>query len=229
MHRTIVFDAVGTLIHPARDVALIYQEAGLRHGLMLDIDELQKRFKLARPRHFPNVGEIDEPTSESDQKCRWKSLIADVFNGGPEIDELFEDLWVTFSRPECWRLYPDVMPAIKRLAESGHSISVASNFDSRLNSILAGFPDMAAVRVFTSAETGFAKPSVRFFERVQSLILAPVSQLVMVGDDPVCDFDGSRNSGWKQILIARGAESAGRTPVIDRLTALPEAISQLDR
>src|SRR4028119_1547772 len=68
----IVFDAVGTLIHPSPSVADVYTAAALRRGVVLDRDEVKARFG----RHFRD-DEADErrgplATDEPTERRRWR-------------------------------------------------------------------------------------------------------------------------------------------------------------
>ena len=106
----IVFDAVGTLIHPSPSVADVYTAAALRQGVVLDRDEVKARFG----RHFRD-DEADErrgplATDEPTERRRWRRIVADVLPELPDPDEAFGELWDHFGRPTAWRPFPDVGP-----------------------------------------------------------------------------------------------------------------------
>ena len=49
--RAVVFDAVGTLIHPNPPAAAVYYEVGRRHGSRLTQDVVARNFVSALKRH----------------------------------------------------------------------------------------------------------------------------------------------------------------------------------
>src|SRR5438270_293672 len=72
----------------------------------------------------------------------------------------FRVLWEHFSRPESWRPHPDTGDVLTTLAARGLVLGIASNFDARLKTILAGIPELAPVRprCVVSSLVGSRKP-----------------------------------------------------------------------
>src|SRR5579884_2877354 len=114
----LVVDAVGTLIEPRPSVALVYAEAARRQGLEVDPAEVKARFRV----HF-GADEVDElrgpmATDEASEHRRWRRIVENVLPGLPDPDRGFAELWEHFGRPESWRCFPDVGPALRALRDT---------------------------------------------------------------------------------------------------------------
>jgi putative hydrolase of the HAD superfamily len=147
--RWIAFDAVGTLIHPEPPAGVAYHRVGLRHGSRLGVAEVTARFRDVLTR----VSESADPscgcaeagdrlhTCEARERLTWQTivrLVLDDVNPGP--DACFEELFAHFGRPAAWACFPEVEVALRTLRRAGYRLAVCSNFDSRLNAVMAGLP-----------------------------------------------------------------------------------------
>src|SRR5688572_14129451 len=107
--RWVLFDAVGTLIHPDPPVAEVYHSAGRRFGSRLAVEEIRLRFRAALAASQSEGG----PTSESNERQRWRRIVGHVIHDvHDQADSLFEKLWQHFAKPQHWRLYDDVAEAM---------------------------------------------------------------------------------------------------------------------
>jgi putative hydrolase of the HAD superfamily len=202
--RAVLFDAVGTLIVPSPPVAEAYLAAGRQFGSQLTIEEVRQRFRDAFGRQERWDASQGERTSEQRERQRWQSIVAEVFHEATEQRELFEMLWAHFARPEHWQFFDDVPPMWAKLRTSGLQLGIASNFDARLQVIIAGLPILSQANwLFVSSQVGCRKPDARFFQTIEhSLALSP-EQLLLVGDDLENDYRGARTAGWHAVLLAR--------------------------
>jgi putative hydrolase of the HAD superfamily len=222
----IVIDAVGTLIEPRPRVADVYVEAARRQGVEVDRAEVRARFD----RHFRNdeVDEIRGPmvTDESIELRRWRRIVAAVLPEIPDPDRGFAELWAHFARPESWRCFDDVAPALRALCASRIPVRIGSNFDSRLRNVVAGLPEIAALRdgLIISSEVGYRKPHPAFFEAVCASLGLPASRVLCVGDDLENDVLGARKSGLKGVLLDRSKPPAGDVPHVTNLIALASSL-----
>jgi putative hydrolase of the HAD superfamily len=218
----IVFDAVGTLIDPFPTVADVYAEAARRQGVELDRGLVKTRFH----QHFRNdeVDEIRGPlvTDEVTEFCRWRRIVASVLPEVPYPDRAFFELWDHFGRPESWRCYPDVAPALAVLSAQGLPIRIASNFDGRLRAVVRGLAELApyADPLVISSEVGFRKPHAAFYQAAcASLGLAP-ERVLCVGDDLENDVAGARRAGLRGLLLDRHGTRAAEVPSVSDLGPL---------
>lgn len=200
--RAILFDAVGTLIHPHPSAAEVYAAAGRTFGMAASPEQVAGRFRLALQRH---TQDYEQPTSEAHERQRWRKIVAEVLPlEGIRGEELFEFLWAHFADSRCWAPYADAEDAWRSLQDRGLVLGVASNFDRRLLGICRDIPWLAdCPNIFCSSQVGFCKPNRRFFDTIQTSLGLPPERLVYVGDDPESDFVAARSAGWQAIWLDR--------------------------
>jgi putative hydrolase of the HAD superfamily len=118
--------------------------------------------------------------------------------------------------------FPDVLPALERLAEDGHVVVIVSNWDCSLPDWLgpAGLLDHVA-GVVTSAEVGAGKPDPRVFERGLELAGARPEEAVHVGDSVENDVAGARALGIRAVLVARDGPAPDGVEAVSSLAELP--------
>jgi putative hydrolase of the HAD superfamily len=219
--RWILFDAVGTLIHPDPLVAVAYQSVAREFGVELDVDVIRERFTAAFSREFSAAdGLARESTSEQDEYNRWRCIVAAVLHDVPDgAGEPFERLWRHFSLPASWRLFDDVLPALKNLAGRGYRLGIASNFDRRLLAIAQAHLLLAyCEHAFISSEISFSKPDPRYFAAVLQELGVPASEILLVGDDLKNDYEGALAAGCQAVLLTRG----GGPPQARTISSLAE-------
>ena len=221
MPSAIVLDAVGTLIHADPPVADVYHLLGWQHGSQLDRDEVARRFRAAFAASEAGDGLDRSATSETLERDRWRRIVATVLDDVPDpAGMLFHALWHHFAQPESWRLFDDAAAVLVELADRGHRLAIASNFDRRLKSIVAADPVLRRCELcIVSSEAGYPKPDRRFFEFAAArLDLAP-ADILLVGDDWTSDILGARAAGWPAIWLDR-QDSGGHEPGIRNLFEL---------
>ena len=225
---TILFDAVGTIIYPDPDVLAVYHRCGQQHGSRLTRDTVKDRFGRLRRTIFqseltpdttqPDVARFEFPSSQQAEMELWRNLVEQLFLDIPDTEALFAQLWQHFANPDHWRVYQDVRGCWESLRQAGIEIGIASNFDNRLEPILAGLGlnDLAS-RVFHSAQLGFRKPDLRFYRAIETSWPSP--SRLMVGDDYLNDFVAPRMCGWQSIQLVR-QKTRRTTDSIDHLGEL---------
>jgi putative hydrolase of the HAD superfamily len=232
--RAVVFDAVGTLIFPNPAAPVVYTQVGSRYGSQLNAESIRPRFQKA----FRAQDEIDRRrewrTSEERERARWRYIVANVLTDVVDPDACFHALFDHFSKPDAWRCDPSVSSILPGFAKNGLMLGLASNYDSRLRSVLAGKPDLAAIQmVCISSEIGWRKPSPKFFEAICHSAGVPPDNIVFVGDDFENDIEGALQAGLRPVwlrpenslLIPKSAE-ANQGPCIGRLKDLLPILNQ---
>jgi putative hydrolase of the HAD superfamily len=196
--RAVIFDAVGTLIFPDPPAPVVYAQVGARYRSKLDADLIRRRFEIA----FRDEDEIDRRqgwrTSEERERQRWRHIVARVLNDVADPDACFQALFEHFSKSEAWQCDPSTRTVLSALADSGVMVGLASNYDSRLRSVLAGKPDLAPLRtVCISSEIGWRKPSPEFFDAVRRSVGMLPANILFVGDDFENDMEGALEAGMR--------------------------------
>jgi putative hydrolase of the HAD superfamily len=199
--RAVVFDAVGTLLHPEPAAAEVYARIGRRFGSCLSVASIRTRFGEA----FAGEESIDLAgrlrTSEERERQRWRTIVAQVLDDVSDGEVCFEALYEHFSRPESWHCELDTETALGSLAERGYRLGLASNYDRRLRRVVEGLPALRSLEHLTvSSEVGWRKPAAEFFAAIgQSFGMKP-AEILCVGDDRLNDYDGALAAGMCAVL-----------------------------
>jgi len=239
--RAVIFDAVGTLFYASPSVTSVYAQVGRRHGSQLTTDEVDNRFGPAFLEHYSNkqstilaqqlaqqldqqlAQQLDQQLDQQLERQCWQRVVNAVF-ADQDVDTaaILEELWEHFARPTSWTMFEDAAAAWSELAQSGLVMGIASNFDNRLLSVCEGFQLLQKCEhIYNSADVGFAKPDIRFFQHIQRQLDMPADQICLIGDDEKNDFQAAKNAGWKSLLIDRQNKSAVEN---DKLSSLRELL-----
>jgi putative hydrolase of the HAD superfamily len=218
--KAVTFDVGGTLIEPWPSVGHVYAEVAARHGLKtFSAEQLNSRFKTAwKARH-----------SFEHSRREWAELVDEVFDhpaSGLPSKTFFPELYDQFAKPDAWRVYEDVLPALDALASRGIRLAVISNWDERLRGLLRSLNLDRYFEVFTiSCEVGFSKPSrVIFRQAAFELDLRP-DAILHVGDSIEMDVEGAKMAGFHALQICRTADKPGDGKM-QSLAELPERIEK---
>jgi putative hydrolase of the HAD superfamily len=223
--RAIVFDVVGTLIHPEPPAARVYAEVGARFGSRLSVEAIAGRFAAAFQREEEADRAAGWRTSEERERQRWRTIVDRVLDDVTDPEACFEELFEHFSRPEAWRLDAEVPGLLEQLARRGYALGLASNYDGRLRRVLAGLPVLQLItHQVISSEVGWRKPAVGFFAALGRVVGLPLNQILYVGDAWVNDYEGARAAGLPAVLL----DPRGRAPVgVSRVTRLTDLLTCL--
>ena len=198
----VYFDAGGTLLHPHPSVGEIYALVLRRWGVDLPAPMLQAAFRDSWTRLTRTPKDF---TSEETEKEWWRNLVMMTLgtqNRPGNFEGFFEDLYVSFSSAEYWRLHDGALDCIHALRLAGFKTGIISNWDHRLRSILAGTPLCGVMDdVIISSEVGCEKPDLRIFmEGARRWDFEP-AELLYVGDSVHHDIEPCRKLGWSAVLI----------------------------
>jgi putative hydrolase of the HAD superfamily len=202
--RAVVFDAVGTLITPDPPAPAVYADVGRRHGSRLEPDVIASRFRAA----FRAEEELDRAagwrTSDNREERRWRAIVAATLDDVADLEACFGELWLHFARPGSWRCDPTVGRVIPELWRRGFTVGMASNFDGRLRTVVAGLPAVAALRpIVISSEVGWRKPAAEFFQELVKAVGRSPAEVLHVGDDVLNDCDGALAAGLRALHVSR--------------------------
>jgi putative hydrolase of the HAD superfamily len=200
--RAVTFDVGGTMIEPWPSVGHIYAEVaeGCLAG-SFDPAVLNERFAVAWKRAHAVPRRFDY------SRVRWAWLVGETFRGltaRPDDKALFEALWRRFAEPAAWRIFPDVVPCLTDLRLRGLRLAVLSNWDERLQPLLArlGLGEHFET-VIASAEVGVHKPDRAIFELAERSLGLSAGELLHVGDSAREDVAGARAAGWSARFLQR--------------------------
>ena len=211
--RAVLFDAVGTLIHPDPSPTLIYAEAGRRHGSQLTPDVVATRYRAAFRREEEKDRTDGHRTDEARELARWQTIVREIFIDSTDVESCFRFLYDHFTRPENWRVEAGAGAVLQALAQRGLILGMVSNFDHRLRAVVAGLPELAPLRhLIISSEVGWRKPAAGFFAAACRTVACVPADVLIVGDDPDNDFHGAKAAGHPALLFnPRGPTGAAGT------------------
>jgi putative hydrolase of the HAD superfamily len=222
--RALVFDAVGTLINPDPPAAVVYFQTGQRFGSRVPQELIEERFR----RTFAEEEQLDRErgwqTSESREIERWKHIVAGVLDDIRDPEGCFRELFQYFAQAESWRCLPQAGPVLEALAKRGFSLGMASNYDSRLRTVVQGKAELRSIgHLIISSEIGWRKPSEKFFAAIGRTVAQPVDKILYIGDDPINDYQGAAAAGLRAVLFDPNEEEASSTS--QRVSRLEELLA----
>ncbi|MBN9118333.1 MAG: HAD-IA family hydrolase [Planctomycetes bacterium] len=220
--RAVFFDAVGTLLFPEPGALVVYAETARRHGLALSPGAVRERFVAAYRLEEDADAAGGWVTSETRERDRWRRIVTDTLAGVSNPEACFGHLFDHFAGPRAWRVAPDAAEVLAALSGRGLLLGLGSNYDDRLWSVLAGFPELAPVRdrVLISSAVGVRKPGAAFFHAAARAANCDVSEVLFVGDDLGNDYVGATAAGMPAVLLDPHGSYPEVPQQITRLTEL---------
>jgi putative hydrolase of the HAD superfamily len=232
MIRFVYFDVAGTLLQAHPSVGEVYARACRPYGLEVAAERLEEAFRDAWIRRLAAdtdgllaAGDDDEAT-----RAWWRGLVLEVLDAvGHEDDReaCFEACYEAFSRPSSWRIFDDVMPALRRLRKRGLPLGVLSNWDYRLPALLKtlGLAEFFGPLLVSALER-LGKPDPRLFRRACRRAGVPAAEVLHVGDQRELDLDPAMSCGMQALLVDRAAP-ASTGDVIRSLGELEDRLERL--
>jgi len=198
----VALDAVGVLIHSAAPIGETYYRIACRFGNRLEPAEIGTRFRAAFARQEAIDAEAGWRVDEPRERQRWQAIVRETLDERANTDQCLAELWAHFARPDVWTVSAQWNAVVNELARSGIPVVVASNFDSRLHTVLDPHPIRAQLlNILVSSEVGWRKPAVDFFEATAKALATPCESVLFVGDDVRNDYDGARAAGMQALLF----------------------------
>jgi putative hydrolase of the HAD superfamily len=220
--RAVFFDAVGTLIHPRPSAPTVYAAVAARYGLALSPADVRGRFIAAYQREEAADVSANWLTSEARERKRWHTIVCETLVGVRDQEACYRELFDHFARPEAWEPDADAGAVLTALAARGLVLGMGSNYDERLWSVLAGFPQFEVLkpRVLISSEVGARKPGAGFFAEVVRAAGCAPGEVLFVGDDIDNDYAGATSAGLRAVLLDPHARYAHVPHRAERLADL---------
>jgi len=209
--KIIFLDAVGTLFGVKNSVGWAYSNIANNYGVMsnsqLVNDAFYDCFKKSEPLAFH---ENDEAKIRQLEYDWWKKIAFDTFTQVDLIDNFtdfdcfFEELYQYFSTDKPWYIYPDVIPSLNAWQSAGITLSIISNFDTRIYQVLDSLNLSSYFSTITiSSLTGFAKPDPNIFLTALVKHNCLPENAWYIGDSEKEDYFGAKNVGMKSFWLSR--------------------------
>ena len=207
-YKAVFFDVGGTLLRVEPSVGEVYAFYARPFGFQGSADDLNQLFQ----KEWAKLGGIESLGKKSGEQAEmnfWKSLVFQVFehSGGLEsFENYFEIIYEVFERKDHWHVFDDVTGSdlLRKLKQSGVTLGVVSNWDSRLHTILksTGLADYFDF-ILASAEVGSAKPDKKIFLEAIRRSNVNAKEVCHIGDDIRADIQGANSVEIDAILIDR--------------------------
>lgn len=226
--RAVFFDAGATLLYPDPPVEEVYGRIFAGDGARVTPEKMRDALSATWLAVQSEKG-TDRYGGVRGEAEFWRAFLSRVralLDGGRLSGAAFEALASHFRSPEAWRVYPDVLPILERLTESGRRLAVVSNWDSFLPRLLeshglAGFFRTVSV----SAIEGTGKPEAEIFRRTCLRLSVEPGAVLHVGDSLREDYEGARGAGLRAVLLDRD----DRHPhAADRIRSLSELAARVE-
>ena len=236
-YQAVFFDAGGTLLEqcpsPPEVIARLLHERGFSVDEVVIADELTRATeRMARAANGLAVwrqamGRVQPSGPTTDSNATWAAIYDAVIAqigviDGDDLGTLAADALAQAEH----RLFPDVVPVLRRLHSAGLVLGLISNFDVGLGAILDAYELMPyfAVQAVSGAD-GIAKPDVAVFELAVARAGIPPPACVHVGDELWFDVAPAVRAGMTPVLVDR----AGRHPTYHglRITSLDQLVDVL--
>jgi putative hydrolase of the HAD superfamily len=233
--RAVTFDVAGTLITPREPVGATYARVAREHGIEVEPSAVDAAFRRALRRAPPLAfpGAHDAAIGQR-ERAWWRDVVCTALGRGadhPGFAACFDALYAYYADGAAWRLFPDVVPALRGLRARGLRLGVVSNFDARLPGLLdrLGLASKFTAVMWSSA-VGAAKPATAIFTAaVQRLGVTP-TDTAHVGDDPEADVAGANAAGLVAIRLDRsGTERAAAIRSLAELGPRLDGLRRTDR
>jgi putative hydrolase of the HAD superfamily len=232
----VTFDLYDTLIelNPPRWERLA--RAAANHGIETDAITLREADRIAEDYFTIENGSIPirDRTPEEREMFRLELMrrwleAADLPHDAETVRDLRRAYISEFDEvPDHfhYRLFDDVMPALRKLRKAGIKTALISNADKDVTVIAMHF-DFATMMdlIVTSALVGYEKPDPRTFHAALEPLEIMPSQALHVGDQPKSDFVGARDVGMGAVVIDRyDRQRDPDVPTVNSLTELAEKV-----
>jgi HAD superfamily hydrolase (TIGR01509 family) len=231
--RAVFLDAGNTLLFPQVEKLARDLEAA---GFPIRPEQFHQAEREGKKRLdkvlWPQIREGRVPrTSNNVYWEYYLSALSELLDGPPETREAaIERVIAGFRDIHTWsKVFPDTVPALKRLKAAGYYVAVISNSDGSVEGELqrVGLADYLEF-VIDSSVVGVEKPHPEIFQIALDRSGFKPAEAVYVGDIHPTDVGGAELAGLHGILIDWvGAYPDAECPRITSLAGLSELIEQM--
>ena len=231
--KAVFFDAGETLLAPHPSFHELFSVVVSELGHDRSPEQVGKVFEEMAPTFAEVIDKLAEPawsTSKEASLKFWGSLYGTALSelGIPDPDcRIADALYSRFTRYESYRLFPDAVPTLVALRDSGLTVGLISNFEEWLEGMLI---EMEVAPLFDlmviSGKEGIEKPDPEIFRLALDRSGIDAADALYVGDHPRIDVEGARAVGMEAVLIDRRGRHEGFGGT--RIASLDQLLTLLD-
>ena len=203
----VFFDLGGTLATANPSVTELIAQVLADHGYQIPHRDLARAANVHAPR-FEDPRNHGWSLSHERSYAFWTqfytALLAEIGIPSHARAALTASIYARLSRPEGYRLYPDALPTLERLAGAGYTLGLVSNWEAWGAELVARlglsryFPEPVL-----SGCVGVEKPDTRIFKLALAQAGLAPGRVLYVGDDVRNDVEPARAVGMSAILLRR--------------------------
>ena len=211
--QVVFLDAVGTLFSVRGSVGFQYAQVAAEFGMEIEPRSIDRAFyhcfQAAPKMAFSGAAPADIPHAEYEW---WRSLAVQTFEQTGDLqkfadfDQFFQSLYEYFATAKPWTVFEDTAIALQAFQAAGITLSLLSNFDSRLYRVIQAL-DLANyfAAITISTEVGAAKPETGIFElALAKHDMGQSPELAWhIGDSFKEDYQGAITSGIQAFWLNR--------------------------
>ncbi|MCA1838844.1 MAG: HAD-IA family hydrolase [Actinobacteria bacterium] len=209
-YRAVFFDAGETLLAPHPSFQEIFAGVLARKGVEVDVADVTSAFTAIGPSFaqvLEHMGTSAWTTSREVSYEFWSRVYALAFAelGLADLDGSYASaLYETFTRSESYRLFPDAVPTLSLMKDTGLVLGLISNFEEWLEGMLIEMEvDPLFDVVVISGKEGIEKPDAGIFNLALERAGVSAQESVYVGDSIRNDVEASAAVGMTPVLIDR--------------------------
>ncbi|MBD2101289.1 HAD-IA family hydrolase [Leptolyngbya sp. FACHB-261] len=213
--QAIFLDAVGTLFGVQGSVGEVYGElcqrvAGVKVNAAALDQAFYQSFRESPAAAFPD---LDSEHLKQAEYQWWYRVAQQAFERSgylpqfTDFEAFFPVLYQHFETAEPWQVYDDTRAALAHWRDSGITLAIVSNFDTRLFSVLKALDLAQFINSITiSTQVGAAKPDPLIFKVALDKHGLPASDVWHVGDSYSQDYLGAAAAGLQAFWLNRPEE-----------------------
>ena len=234
MIKAVSFDFYNTLVRFWPPLEEIQQAACHELGLTVSEQSITHGYAVADV--LFNLENEDRPLSQrTDEERleffgRYEKLILETA-GVPVSMDLAQKVWnMAMTVPKDFVPFPDSVPALKRLRETGYTVGIITNLRRDLDELclrsgLTPFLDFAV----GSQEVGIEKPHPALFQAALDRANVAPRECLHVGDQIRSDVLGAQGVGMMAVLVDRSGFGANGVdcPTISSLSELGDFMDSI--
>ncbi len=209
MEKALFWDFDGTLIHPNESFLDALNSIIKEFGYDISEDEIRCFLRKACTWYSPNISYIQKTNLKW-----WERLFqynVEFFKQHKIPKSFHQDINNCFRKRildyQNYTLYEETNAVLSSCIEKGYANYILSNNFPELPHIIY---DLGLSIYFTdyiiSSNIGYEKPRIELFQYAMSVANFPEC-CYMIGDNPIADILGAKNSGIKTILVHTKSDS----------------------
>lgn len=235
----VFFDAGETILHPHPSFSELFASVCLDAGHEVTPAEVEA-VQAKLPPHLMDLDHDEDDhdarpyagsSLDEDEARRFWMYLYRKFTAQLGLDDpgLPAALFERFTDLASYKLFDDVVPALRGLRDAGLRLGLISNFERWLEELLVELDVGHLFDVVTiSGVAGIEKPDVRIYELALHHAGVEPGAAVHVGDSPSMDAEPAASLGIHAILLDRAGRYAGTEwPRIESLEELQAVVSKL--